>query len=96
MSYSVSHEARAGEPGDWLPTLSGVWLAMGYTVVHAALLLLAQRRTDVPAYVWIVDCVILVATVLFVARAGELRHTSYRSASWPRYYPGHRRVCHPQ
>lgn len=55
------------------PTLAGVWLAFGYTAIHAALLLPARRHTDVPISVWIVDFVALASCAILLARAPGIR-----------------------
>jgi membrane-associated phospholipid phosphatase len=57
------------------PTLAGVWLALGYTLAHAALAVPARRHVDVPGFVWAVDLAVAAAcgAILWRAHAVRLR-----------------------
>lgn len=58
----------------------GVWLALGYTVAHAVLLVGALRHTDVPLGVWLGDLLALAVWASLVIRLGPMRALAARNA----------------
>ena len=54
------------------PALVGVWLALGYALVHAALALPARRFAEVPGYVWAVDLAVALVCAGVLARRARV------------------------
>jgi membrane-associated phospholipid phosphatase len=71
----MSSDAEPGRRAH-LPRLAGIWLAFGYTVVHAALALFARRHVDVPGFVWPLDIGVVAACGAVLLRANGVRTTA--------------------
>ena len=53
--------------------LTGVWPAVGYAIVHAALALPARRFVAVPGYVWAVDIAVAMVCAVVLVRRAQVR-----------------------